>query len=132
MTSQRKVMKKILIVEDEEFVSMALRDSLESEGYKVDVVQDGEEVIGHIKKNIPDIILLDLLLPKRDGFSLLEEIKKNPEWKLIPIIVLSNLSDEQGIKRALDMGANDYFVKSQHSIEEILQKVGKILRVNKL
>lgn len=116
-------MKKILIVEDEEFLARALRDNLESEGYSVDTAYNGEEAVEHIKKIKPNIILLDLLMPKKDGFYVLEEIKKNPEWKLIPVIVLSNLGGDAEIKRALEMGAKDYFVKSQHPIEEVVEKI---------
>ena len=116
-------MNKILIVEDEEFLVRALKDNLESEGYSVDTAVDGGEALERIKKSKPNIILLDLLMPKKDGFYVLAEVKKNPEWKLIPIIVLSNLGGDENIKKALEMGADDYFVKSQHPIEEVVEKV---------
>lgn len=120
-------MNHVLIVEDEEFLVRALKDNLESEGCAVDTAANGEEAIDRIKKQKPDIILLDLLMPKKDGFYVLEEVKKNPEWKLIPIIVLSNLGGDAEIKRALEMGADDYFVKSQHPIEEVIEKVKEYL-----
>lgn len=120
-------MRNILIVEDEEFLIRALKDNLEIEGCVVDTAADGGEAIERIRKNRPDIILLDLLMPKRDGFYVLEEVKKNPEWKLIPVIVLSNLGGDAEIKRALEMGADDYFVKSQHPIEEVIEKVREYL-----
>lgn len=120
-------MKRILIVEDEEFLVTALKDNLEAEGCAVDTAANGEEAIKRIKKERPNLILLDLLMPKRDGFYVLEEVKKNPEWKLIPVVVLSNLGGDAEIKRALDMGANDYFVKSQHPIEEVIEKVKEYL-----
>ncbi|MDP3778971.1 MAG: response regulator [bacterium] len=116
-------MNKILIVEDEEFLIRALKDNLESEGCSVDTAANGEEAVEHIKKMKPDIILLDLLMPKKDGFYVLEEIKKNSDWKLIPVIVLSNLGGDADIKQALAMGANDYFIKSQHPIEEVIEKI---------
>lgn len=120
-------MKQVLIVEDEEFLVRALKDNLESEGCTVDVAMNGEEAMERIKKQKPNLILLDLLMPKKDGFYVLEEVKKNPEWKLIPIVVLSNLGGDAEIKRALEMGANDYFVKSQHPIEEVIEKVKEYL-----
>lgn len=120
-------MNKILVVEDEEFLVRALKDNLESEGCIVDTAANGDEAIDRIKKQKPDIILLDLLMPKKDGFYVLEEVKKNPEWKLIPVIVLSNLGGDAEIKRALAMGASDYFVKSQHPIEEVIEKVKSYL-----
>ena len=116
-------MSKILIVEDEAFLVTALKDTFEAEGFAVDTATNGDEAMEWIKKRRPDIILLDLLMPRRDGFYVLEELKKNPEWKLIPVIVLSNLGGDAEIKRALEMGADDYFVKAQHPIEEVIDKV---------
>lgn len=120
-------MKRILIVEDEEFLVTALKDNLDAEGYTVDRAMNGEEAMERIKKQKLNLILLDLLMPKKDGFYVLGEVKKNPEWKLIPIIVLSNLGGDAEIKRALEMGANDYFVKSQHPIEEVIEKIKEYL-----
>lgn len=120
-------MSKVLIAEDEEFLVRALKDNLETEGYDVDFARDGAEAIEHVRRDIPDLILLDILMPKRDGFYVLEELKKNPEWKLVPVIMLSNLGEDVQIKRALEMGADDYFVKSQHPIEEVIEKVKEYL-----
>jgi CheY-like chemotaxis protein len=120
-------MKNILIVEDEEFLVRALKDNLESEGYKIKVAANGEEAIKVIRKDRPVLVLLDLLMPRMDGFKVLEELKKNPEWRLIPVIVLSNLGGDADIKRALELGADDYFVKSQHPIEEVVEKVREYL-----
>lgn len=116
-------MNRILIVEDEEFLVTALKDNLESEGFLIDIARNGEEALEIIKKHRPNLILLDLLMPKKDGFYVLEEVKKSTEWKLVPVIVLSNLGGDTEIKRALKMGADDYFVKSQHPIEEVVEKV---------
>ena len=124
-------MKNILIVEDEEFLSLALKDNLTAEGSTVDIAANGDEAVEHIRKKKPDLILLDLLMPKRDGFYVLEEVKKNPEWKLIPVLVLSNLGGDAEIKRALEMGADDYFVKSQHPIEEVIEKIKDYLEGRK-
>ena len=124
-------MKNVLIVEDEEFLIRALEDNLSAEGCTIDTARNGEEAIDHVKKKKPDLILLDLLMPKRDGFYVLEEVKKNPEWKLIPVLVLSNLGGDAEIKRALEMGADDYFVKSQHPIEEVIEKIKEYLEGRK-
>ena len=120
-------MNRVLVVEDEEFLVRALKDNLESEGCAVDAAMNGEEAMEQLRKSRPNIILLDLLMPKKDGFYVLEEVKKNPEWKLIPVIILSNLGGDAEIKRALEMGADDYFVKSQHPIEEVIEKVKEYL-----
>lgn len=121
-------MNHVLIVEDEEFLVRAVRDNLESEGFTVSVAMDGEAALDEVRKKKPALILLDLLLPKKNGFDVLAEIKANPEWQLIPIIVLSNLGEDSEIKRALDLGANDYFVKSQHPIQEVMEKVQEYLQ----
>ena len=124
-------MNHILIVEDEEFLVRALKDNLEAESCSVGAAMNGEEAMEHVRKKKPDLILLDLLMPKKDGFYVLEEVKKNPEWKLIPVLVLSNLGGDAEIKKALAMGADDYFVKSQHPIEEVIEKVKEYLEGKK-
>jgi DNA-binding response OmpR family regulator len=124
-------MNNVLIVEDEDFLIRTLEDNLVAENYKVDIAKNGEEAIKKIEKNKPDLILLDILMPKRDGFYVLGEIKKHSEWKLIPVIVLSNLGEDAIIKQALEMGADDYFVKSQHPIQEIIEKVKDYLEGRK-
>lgn len=121
-------MSHILVVEDEEFLVRALKDNLESEGYTVAVAMDGETAFTELAKKIPDLILLDLLLPKKNGFDVLKEVKENLEWKLVPVIILSNLGEDSEIKRALELGASDYFVKSQHPIQEVVDKVREYLQ----
>lgn len=120
-------MSHILVVEDEEFLVRALKDNLESEGYTVAIAMDGEAVFDELAKRKPDLILLDLLLPKKNGFDVLKEVKERLEWKSIPVVILSNLGEDSEIKRALELGANDYFVKSQHPIQEVTDKVHEYL-----
>ena len=124
-------MSHILVAEDEEFLATAVKDNLEAEGCTVEAAPNGEEAIAKLKKQKPDLILLDLLMPKKDGFYVLEELEKNPEWNAIPVIVLSNLGGDAEIKRALELGADDYFVKSQHPIEEVIEKVKEYLEGKK-
>ncbi len=118
----------ILVVEDELFLARTLKDNLEAAGYRVSVALDGEEAIEQVKQEKPDLILLDLVLPKRDGFAVLEQMLKNPEWKMIPIIVLSNLGGEDDIERAKELGAQEYFIKAHSSIDEVIQKIKEKLR----
>ena len=126
-------MNRVLIVEDEKALSLALRDNLEAEKLSVDLATNGEEAMDHIRKNTPDLILLDLLMPKKDGFYVLEEVRKNPNWKSLPIIVLSNLGGGVQVTTAgadfseVAMYANDYLVKSQHPIDEVVKKVKEYL-----
>lgn len=121
-------MNHVLIVEDEDFLVRALKDNLVSEGYSVSVAMDGEAVFEELKNKKPSLILLDLLLPKKNGFDVLKDIRSNPEWQLIPVVILSNLGEDSEIKRALELGANDYFVKSQHPIQEVIEKVREYLQ----
>jgi len=124
-------MNHILIVEDEDFLIRTLEDNLIAEGYTIDSARNGEEAIEKIGKKKPDLILLDILMPKKDGFYVLEEVKKNPEWKLVPVVVLSNLGEDEIIKKALEAGADDYFIKSQHPIQEVIEKVKDYLEGRK-
>lgn len=114
---------KILIVEDEELLAKVLKEKFEKEGFQVFVAGDGEAVVPSAGKNSPDLILLDLILPKKSGFEVLAELKADPELKLIPVIVLSNLGQDEEIKSALSLGAVDYLVKTQHPINEVVEKV---------
>ena len=120
-------MNHVLVVEDEDFLVRALKDNLISEGHSVSVATDGEQVFEELKKKTPSLILLDLLLPKKNGFDVLKEIRQSPEWQHIPVVILSNLGEDSEIKRALELGANDYFVKSQHPIQEVIEKVREYL-----
>lgn len=121
-------MKHVLVVEDEEFLVRALTDNLLSEGCTTSVAMDGEAVFDELKKERPSLILLDLLLPKKNGFDVLRDLKASPEFQHIPVVVLSNLGEDAEIKRALDLGADDYFVKSQHPIQEVIEKVQEYLK----
>jgi len=114
---------KILIIEDEDALARVLREKLEKEGYEVEIVDNGADAFPAAKKSKPNLIILDLILPKKDGFEVLEEFKADVELKLIPVVVLSNLGEDEHIKRAFSLGASDYFVKTQHPLLEIVDKV---------
>jgi DNA-binding response OmpR family regulator len=121
---------KILIVEDDPFISDIYVVELESKGYEVEVVSDGEKAIKEIEKKENDLILLDILMPIKDGFSVLGEIKSNPSLK-IPVIVLSNLGRKDHIKKAIDMGAADYIIKTQFTPQEVVKKIEEVAKKNK-
>lgn len=120
-------MKKILIAEDDQFLANAYRVKLEKEGFEVVIVFDGEAAINRLKTYQPDLILLDLVMPKKDGFITLKEIKANPAWHNIPVVVTSNLSQEQDFNRAKGLGAIDYFIKSDTPIGHITEKIRSYL-----
>lgn len=116
---------KILIVEDEDILSKVLQEKFEDEKFEVAVALDGEEALSVVKKIKPDIILLDILLPKKNGLEVLAALKGDDELSSIPVIMLSNLSEDEKIKEALSMGAVDYMIKTQHPINEVVEKVNK-------
>lgn len=122
---------KILIVEDEDVLAKVLQEKFEKEGVKIEVARDGEVVFEVAKKSRPDLIVLDLILPKKHGLEVIKELKGDAELKNIPVFVLSNLDSDQDIKKALSLGAIDYFVKTQHPLKEIVEKVKEHLIASK-
>jgi len=118
---------KILIVEDEDILRNVLQEKFEEENFIVSVAQNGKIALSLAKKFKPDIILLDILLPEVDGIEVLTSLKADDELSSIPIIMLSNLSEDQKIRQALELGAIDYLVKSQHPINEVVEKVNKYI-----
>lgn len=121
-----KTTSKILIVEDEKVLSSALSIKFENEGFKTKIIESGDLVLPEVESWRPDIILLDLLLPKKSGKEVLKELKSSPELKTIPVVILSNLDSDDDIKACLVAGAVDYFVKANHPIKEIVEKVKNI------
>lgn len=120
-------MKKILIVEDDRALVTVLRDELGGHGFSASVAGDGEEALKKMRASQPDLVLLDLVMPVMDGFSVLEEMRGDDGLRDIPVVVLSNLGEDDDIKRALKLGALDYFVKAQHPIKEIAEKINQVL-----
>jgi CheY-like chemotaxis protein len=120
--------KEILVVEDDQFLAKVYQTKLKKEGYNVFIALDGEEALSHIKKQKPALILLDLILPKMDGFEVLEKLKNDESTKKIPVIILSNLGQDDDIERGKKLGAEDYFVKANTSLAEILKKIQKYIK----
>ena len=119
--------KKILIVEDDKPMSRALELKLNNSGFTVKAVYDGEEAVAELSKNKYDLMLLDLMMPKMDGFGVLAALK---EKKIkLPIIVSTNLSQESDVARAKSLGAADYFIKSDTPISAVVEHVKKVLGI---
>jgi len=114
---------KILIVEDEKALSKVLKEKFESAKFTVKTVDNGNEVLRATKSMKPDMILLDIILPGKQGLDVLEELKADNNLNTIPVIMISNIDSDNDIKKALSLGAVDYFVKSQHPLKEIVDKV---------
>lgn len=119
--------KKVMIVEDDEHISKVYEIKLAKEGFATSLAIDGEEAVAKIASEKPNLILLDLMIPKKDGFGVLEDIKKVPELASIPVIVLSNLGQQTDQDRALGLGANEYLVKVDYPIQEVVNRVKKYL-----
>lgn len=119
--------KNILIVEDDEVLLRALYLEFKGAGFNISSATDGETAIGVAERIKPDLILLDLIIPRKDGFEVLKTLKDNTELKKIPVIILSNLGDDEDIKRTKDMGAVDYFIKSDTNLDVLLKKIKKYL-----
>lgn len=120
-------MKKILFIEDESALQKALTETLEENGYKNIQALDGETGLRMAKNERPDLILLDIILPKKDGFMVLEELKKDAATKEIPVLVLSNLERAEDIERALSLGAKSYMVKTDYKLPEVVKKIKEAL-----
>jgi len=118
-------MKKILLIEDEEIMIDLLQKKLIVEGYEVSTARDGEEGLKMVKKLKPDLVLLDIIMPKKGGFEVMDEMKKDPELKNIPIIVISNSGQPVEIDRAQKLGAMDWLIKTEFDPQEVIEKVKK-------
>lgn len=120
-------MKKLLIAEDDIFLANAYKAKLSKTGFEIGLATDGEEMLAMIDSFNPDAILLDLMMPKMDGFSLLEKLRGMSQYKTIPIIVASNLGQKEDIDRAMSMGASGYIVKSNLSLSDLVDKINTFL-----
>ena len=121
--------KKILIVEDDEHIAKVYKLKFELEGMESITAGDGEDAVQKIFSEKPDLVLLDLMLPKKDGFWVLEQTRQNLEFLNTPIIVLSNMWEQSDKERALVLGANDFLVKIDTTIQEVINKVKEKLNL---
>lgn len=120
--------KIILVIEDDSILQKDIKSALEQAGFQVEQLFKGEDIKKEIIQRHPDLILLDLMLPGIDGFHILRDIKKDESLKKIPVIVLSVIDTESSISECKLYGADDYLVKSDYSLEEIVKKINKFLR----
>src|SRR3989338_1440485 len=120
-------MKKIFLIEDEPALQRTLGDFLKSAGFDVSFSADGISGLEMAKKEKPDLILLDLVLPKKNGFDVLLELKQVSKTAAIPVVVLTNLESAEDIDRALEAGAAAYLVKTNYRMEEVVEKVKALL-----
>ncbi len=115
--------KKILIIEDEKIMLELLQKKLTKEGYEVLVARDGKEGLEKMRKKNPNLILLDIIMPKMGGFEVMEEMNKDKKFKKIPVIVVSNSGQPVELDRAQKLGAKDWLIKTEFDPQEVLDKV---------
>ena len=120
MTDKKKI---ILVIEDEEPLRRVLKDILTVEGYSIIETKDGVEGLEMALKEHPDLILLDIVMPKMNGLEMLKQLRTDEWGKTAPVIVLTNLSDNEDVAKAMDIGAFEYFVKTDIKIDEVIAKI---------
>ena len=119
--------KKVMIIEDDRFLSSLIKARLEKDGFAIAQAFDGEEAIKLLKQVRPDVVVLDLIMPRVTGFEVLEAISINPELNRVPVVILSNLAQDSDIQKAKGLGAIEYFVKVRVSIDDLVNKIKSIL-----
>jgi len=121
---------KILIIEDDRFLSSILKGRLEKEGFVVNQAFDGDEGLEALKQDRPDLVLLDLIMPKVSGFEVLEAMSTDPQLSGIPVMIASNLGQDSDIQKAKSLGAIEYYVKVRTSIDELAQMIKNLIAQN--
>ncbi|MFA5021892.1 MAG: response regulator [Patescibacteria group bacterium] len=119
--------KSILLVEDDEFLAELYATKLNLEGYEVSLAVSGDKGLKLIREKKPDLVLLDIILPKMDGFEILKAVKEDKALKDIPIILLTNLSQKDEVKKGLELGAVDYLIKAHFMPSEVVKKIKQVM-----
>ena len=119
--------KTILLVEDEAEQSALVKKSLENTGYRVLLAQTGQEALNLTQEELPDLILLDIIMPEMDGLIFLKKFKERPGANAVPVIVFSNLNSKQELEQAMESGASDYLIKVDWSIKDLKEKIHQFL-----
>jgi DNA-binding response OmpR family regulator len=115
--------RRVLLAEDDRFLRKAAAAMLRRQGFTVLTAEDGEEALRVARAETPDLILLDLIMPKMQGFEVLKALKSDPQTSLIPVVILSNLGQESDSKAEREMGALDYWVKANLDLEELVRRI---------
>jgi DNA-binding response OmpR family regulator len=120
-------MKKILIAEDDKYLASAYKLKLEREGYTIQIAEDGQETLNSLDSFKPDLIILDIMMPVKDGFITLKELRANSLYQNIPVIVASNSGLKEDKEKSMSFGATDFIVKSDLSMADLLIKIKNLL-----
>lgn len=129
MGAENQTKKNILLVEDDDFVRRAYKDGLLRAGFDVEMAIDGNEALKKTKSTHHDLIILDLVMPLKNGFEVLEELRKDQAFKKVPIFVISNLGQDTDVEKAMQLGATDYLVKNQFSMKQVVERIQKYLKM---
>lgn len=122
--------KKILLVEDDQFLSTLLKNRLVKEGFATTLAKNSDEAIQALRAETPDLILMDIILPGKSGFEIMEAIGAEPSASKVPIMIISNLGQETDIVKGKELGAVEYFVKAQTSIDDLVRKIAGFLEAH--
>lgn len=114
---------QILVAEDDQFFRNFYTTKLQESGHQVVATADGEEALQKLESATPDLILLDIIMPKKSGFDVLTAMQQNPKWSTIPVIVFSTLGQESDVQKAMQLGAKDYINKSYFDYDKMLAKI---------
>ena len=120
-------MPKIVCAEDDKLISASLIEGFTAAGFEATPAYDGEEAIAKIREIKPDIIMLDIMMPKLDGFGVVWELKADPVTAKIPVVMLTNLSDSETVSKILEAGITDYLLKSEQTIDQIVAKAQEVM-----
>jgi DNA-binding response OmpR family regulator len=120
-------MKKILIIEDDSFLSEMYLSKFNQSNFQAEVAADGKEGLNKVKSFRPDLILLDIVLPKMDGFEVLKEIKNDSELKKIPVVLLTNLGQKSEVEKGLSLGAEEYIIKAHFTPSAVVERSKEII-----
>lgn len=121
-------MEKILFIEDEFVLQKTIGEFLRKKGYRIIHALNGEEGLNLATEEKPDLILLDLILPRLNGFEVLRRLKEDAKTQNIPVIILTNLENPSDIEKSIELGATTYLVKSDQNLDDIAEKVGKAIK----
>ncbi len=118
-------MKKVLIIEDEQILLTLLVRKLKEEGYEAMGAYDGEEGMKKVREFMPDLVLLDIVMPRKDGFTVMEEMQADEKLKNIPVVIISNSGQEVELDKARELGVKDWLIKTEFDPKEVIEKVKK-------
>jgi DNA-binding response OmpR family regulator len=120
--------KIIMIIEDDDFLRSLAVTKLQSSGFDVESASNGQDGLAKLQSSSADLLILDLMLPVMNGFDVLRTLRNDPQYKNLPVIVFSNMGEEKDIKICLDLGITDYMIKSNFTLDELVEKINMVLK----